>query len=146
MARKYTGNIQQSATFIIDTPKPLDDRLVVSTINDLYDFNVWAVDPDDEDSDVVLYNGILVAVVEDTIDNNGLYMLLRKNKYQKQSWDDKASNYDQYGWFKINGSTIISGSPIKLDTSTENEEHSPGSFALNNDGEYYISTLNGGTF
>lgn len=75
MGYTYTGDAKLGASLTVTTPKPLDARLVVNTINDLYSI------PKD-----TAYQGMTVANIQD----GNMYMLIDKEKInQKIGW--KAS-------------------------------------------------------
>lgn len=75
MGYKYTGDANLGVSLNVDTPKPLDIRGVVDTIQDLYTINSSSA-----------YNGMSVACVQ----NGNIYVLIDKNHIgDKTGW--KAS-------------------------------------------------------
>lgn len=83
----------------------MDDRLVINEQSGL--FTTWGN---------LQYTGMCVSVVSDEISaNNGLYMLMDGTKYDKQSWDSSAANYDVAGWRRIDNVSSNTAS-IELDT------------------------------
>lgn len=148
--RRHGADGTISVNFTAKHDRPLDDRMVVRTVENLMDPDTWiitivessATDPTQTItwSGSTHYAGMVCSVVADG-DNNGLYMLVKKNKYNKQSWDPTdATTYDPDGWMRIGGGQTL------LDESRQNEAVSPGSFTKNPDGEYYSDFINGGTF
>lgn len=90
MARER-GTFNFSASLEPKKQGALDARLVVQTYAELTKTETWA----DSDSKVWLYDGMIVSVVADTTDVNGVYMLSNKDNYtQTSSWirvDAKAA-------------------------------------------------------
>lgn len=80
MGTKYTSNYQSDASFFSTTRKPRDERSVVKLRSDLINPETWNFQsfPGTESGYLNdrVYIGMLVAVVEDTEDNNGLYMFV----------------------------------------------------------------------
>lgn len=72
---------------------PLDTRQVVTRKADLIEENIWSYEDEaTEQSSLVVYNGMIVAVVDDTSVNNGIYVLKDKTK---------LTNVDYSGWSKL---------------------------------------------
>lgn len=62
---------------------PLDARTVVGLKQDLTNVETWDVG----DGSTYLFNGLLVCVTDDSVDNNGLYMLLDVANFDKvEAW------------------------------------------------------------
>lgn len=81
------GTFNFAANFEVLTKAPLDARLVVDTKSNLTDPAIW----EDSNTNVWLYNGIVVSVVSDpTATNNGLYFLT-----------DEANYNDPASWIKV---------------------------------------------
>lgn len=139
-------DVEQSAMMRMTSSLPLDDRFVIDSQSDLLEESTWL-----HNGVRCTYSGMIVGVVNDSNpDNNGAYMLVKSNKYNKQSWDTTASNYNALGWMKISGgsSPIPTPNEIYMDQSITNEEQFPGSFGgsgTQND-PYWVSTINGGNF
>lgn len=75
MAFKYTGDATLGVALTVETPKPLDNRTVVSNLNELYSI-----------PEKYAYQGMTVS----NIDNGNIYMLIDKSKIKyKEGW--KAS-------------------------------------------------------
>lgn len=68
---RLKGTIPFSANLEPNIASPLDSRLVVQTLSNLTDSLSWQ----SYDGQVYLYVGIIVSVIGDTIDNNGVYYL-----------------------------------------------------------------------
>lgn len=88
MAREK-GNFKFAANLEVKKGAPLDPRVVVNTKAELLSKDTWPVDGDI----VYLYNGLLVAVLED---DNNIYQLIDADNYS-------ASDYS--AWKKVGGST-----------------------------------------
>jgi hypothetical protein len=89
MARNK-GTFNFAANFESLNKAPLDARQVVDFAADLLLLATWA----DNDGNTWLFNGLMVAVVNDTTNNNGIYYL------------KDASNYTQAGaWEKLSTSS-----------------------------------------
>lgn len=87
MARER-GTFNFSASLEIKKEGALDARQVVQTKAELILPETWT----DEDSKVWLYNGLITAVVADTEDNNGIYLLINKDTYNSETgWRKVAS-------------------------------------------------------
>ena len=85
--RTFPNGVSQPTSLKPTTASPLDIRLVVDTINDLINPNLW------EFEGVPRYEGQIVAVVYDnTESNNGVYYL--------RSYDYKDVIGGQ-GWLKL---------------------------------------------
>lgn len=83
------GNFTLNGNLTIKTDKPIDDRSVVLTLEDLYSFERW---------NNFQYVGMTVYVVNDTDkDNNGLYLFIGPNK---EDVNKPAS------WFRLDGQGI----------------------------------------
>jgi hypothetical protein len=81
---------------------PLDARLVANTVSDLTDQNYWK----SNDNNVYLYKGIAVSVWDDSVDNNGIYILTNDNYTNLNNWlKISASPVDG---FKLSDSDTIS--------------------------------------
>ena len=75
MAFKYTGDATLGVALTVETPKPLDNRTVVTNLDELYSI-----------PEKYAYQGMTVA----NIDNGNIYMLIDKSKIKyKEGW--KAS-------------------------------------------------------
>ena len=68
---------------------PLDARQVVDTIQNLTDTAIWA-----QGGNAFLFKGLLVSVVNDTTENNGVYELVDTDYTQASSWVKIAKNAD----------------------------------------------------
>lgn len=108
MARNK-GTFNFSSNFEVLTKAPLDARLVVDTKANLITPSIW----EDIDSNVWLYKGITVSVVDDpSATNNGLYFLLDETNYT-----------DYNSWVKLNAA---------IDASVDPTGTSSPTFQLNN--------------
>lgn len=86
----YTGDTLLNTSLTVQRNKPLDDRLVVSNITDLYNINYS-------------YNGMIISCLED----NGLYMLIdNSNKNKAQGWV-KIGTIDQQAISNIVNTILI---------------------------------------
>lgn len=147
--RRHSGDINISSNYTLQVDRPIDDRCVVRTQANLFDVNTWDIENDNGDIIRTCYAGMVVAVVGDSQDKNGVYLLINKNQFAKQSWDKEAANYNEKGWMKINGVTYSEGAqPVFMDKDTDNEDEYPGSFGGSGTEEdpYYVKTINGGEF
>ena len=91
----YTnGNYSMGGNFKIKKQGPIDDRMTVAVKDDLQNVNLF---------DGFTYNGMIVSVVDDTI-NNGLYRL-----------DDKVTRT----WVNVSGSSSITISQTTGTSTTE---------------------------
>ena len=68
---------------------PLDARQVVDTIQNLTDTAIW-----EQGGPAFLFKGLLVSVVNDTAENNGVYELVDTDYTQMSSWVKIAKNSD----------------------------------------------------
>jgi hypothetical protein len=135
----------------ISQQKPIDDRFTIDLRSDLFDANTWKIG---SSNTIYTYHGMIVSVVGETDDSkNGIYMLKRRAKYNKQAWDSTDSlTYDADGWRQIYDNTMDIGGgggtvqQVYLDILNTNEEERPGQFGgtgTQND-PYYIKLINGG--
>lgn len=91
----------------INEQKPIDDRFVVAYQEDLFNAATWCIG---SSTTPYVYYGMCVSVVGETgasADKNGLYVLKSRGKYQKQSWDSAAANYDEDGWRRVIDNTNV---------------------------------------
>ena len=102
MARVFNNTISIGGKYSTEQ-RPIDDRLVVLRQSDLFSSETW--------ENRGLYHGIPVCVINDTADNNGIYVLTNRDYYDKQLWDPTAENYnnEQRGWFRVGANTGQSG-------------------------------------
>ena len=75
------GTFNFSASLEVKKQGALDSRLVVQTYAELVLASTWA----DDDNKIWLYDGMIVSVVADTSDKNGVYMLTNKDEYATAS-------------------------------------------------------------
>lgn len=85
---RQQGLFPFSANFEPRIASPLDSRLVANTVSNLTDVAYWT----SSDGGIYLYKGISVNVWNDTIDNNGIYVLI----------DDDYTDIDN--WLKVGSS------------------------------------------
>lgn len=118
MGYKYTGDSMLGVSLNVNTPKPLDIRTVVDTIEDLF-----TLDPK------TAYNGMCVANVQ----NGNIYMLIDKNHISdKSGW--KAS----YEAIQIITCTQAQYKEWSSNTTDEFQPVDPGKDYLHQDTYYYI--------
>lgn len=118
MGYKYTGDSMLGVSLNVNTPKPLDIRTVVDTIEDLF-----TLDPK------TAYNGMCVANVQ----NGNIYMLIDKNHISdKSGW--KAS----YEAIQIITCTQDEYKEWRSNTTDEFQPVDPGKDYLHQDTYYYI--------
>lgn len=118
MGYKYTGDSILGVSLNVNTPKPLDIRTVVDTIEDLF-----TLDPK------TAYNGMCVA----NIQNGNIYMLIDKNHISdKSGW--KAS----YEAIQIITCTQDEYKEWRSNTTDEFQPVDPGKDYLHQDTYYYI--------
>lgn len=65
MAKLYASNANFGVSFKFTTARPLDDRLVVDTVNDLYNLATWDYNPKTEVC--ALYKGLTVSTADGTL-------------------------------------------------------------------------------
>lgn len=75
------GTFNFSASLEVKKQGALDSRLIVQTYAELVLASTWA----DDDNKIWLYDGMIVSVVADTSDKNGVYMLTNKDEYATAS-------------------------------------------------------------
>lgn len=126
MNKYYSQSNYNTAALHVTENSPMDDRLVINEQSGL--FTTWGN---------LQYDGMRVSVVSDEIlANNGLYLLMNKDKYDKQSWDSSAANYDVAGWRRIDN---VSSNVASIELDDEQ---------FNGDGTsaepYYICAIDGG--
>lgn len=82
MGRLMKGIFNLSANYEPLIAAPIDARTVVEYKEDLINVDTWR-----NGDGVYLYNGLCVAVVSDTAENNGLYFLKNASLYNNyESW------------------------------------------------------------
>ena len=121
--RTFPNGVNQTTSLKPTTASPLDVRLVVDTIDDLINANLW------EFEGVPRYEGQIVAVVYDqTASNNGVYYL--------RSYDYKDIIGGQ-GWLKL------SDEPTEITCYVDN-------ISLlgtgTSDDPFYVALVDGGNF
>jgi hypothetical protein len=90
MGKVYSGGIATPHYYNINAAAPIDNRSVVKTLTDLYDFSTWQND-DENDDNLYLYEGLLVYVEEE----KNAYILKDITKYNSAE-----------GW-KVAGAEIV---------------------------------------
>lgn len=110
MGRVLNGIFNLSANYEPLISAPLDARTVVEFVSDLTNSTTWSVD-----GSIYLYKGLMVAVVADTDENNGIYFLIDEEHY------DNISN-----WLKIADQKAID----KLNKKIEDIEIAGGGGAM----------------
>ncbi len=153
MGKLFTGNVT-SLSQQVRYNKPIDDRFVVITQEDLFDTDTWKSGSSEEP---YVHDGMRVSVVGgvnlqtnlpmETEANIGLYMLVDREYYDKQSWDSTAANYHARGWKRIDGSSQGGGGgTVYMDMRDDNENTYPGQFggAGTQANPYYVKMINGG--
>jgi len=145
MGKTYPSLESGSIGLKIIESSPVDDRMVVDNIDDLFNFG-----PSE------YYNGIRVSVIaESDTSLNGIYFLPCVKEYvggvivyysNKQSWDSTLNNYDPKGWRKISDNTT--DTHTYLDTRDDNESDFPGQFGGDGtiDNPYWIKLINGAVY
>ena len=121
--RTFNNGVNQTTSLRPTTASPLDIRLVVDTIDDLINPNLW------EFEGIPRYEGQIVAVVYDTpTTNNGVYYL--------RNYDYKDTIGGQ-GWLKL------SDEPYELTCYVDN-------ITLSGDGSiedpFHVILIDGGQF
>lgn len=109
MNYKYPANTSNQAPNLplrAENGRPVDERIVILTREDLVNKNTWGVMYPTGDYSNMTYDGIIVSVVDDPIfDNNGVYYLRKKWKYLTFAdtfpSDPAGTQYDQDGWKKL---------------------------------------------
>lgn len=87
MAR-IKGLFSVSSNYEPTIAAPLDAREVVQYKSDLFARKTWL-----KNNAMFLYNGLRVSVTEDTEQNNGVYVLLNKERYMEESaWQKLATS------------------------------------------------------
>lgn len=128
---KNKNSVYLALGFNVNKPTPLDARLVVTTYEGLTKAS---------QGDNVFYNGIVVSVVDDTADKNGLYQLISMpandiNNWHKIATEDEVKNIkNALSSVKINGVSgtqgenginfTISGDSIHLGVNYVGESNS----------------------
>lgn len=121
--RTFPNGVNQTTSLKPTTASPLDVRLVVDTIDDLINANLW------EFEGVPRYEGQIVAVVYDqTASNNGVYYL--------RSYDYKDVIGGQ-GWLKL------SDEPAEITCYVDNISLIGTGTP---DDPFYVALVDGGTF
>lgn len=88
---RLRGIFDFSANYEPTYSAPLDARTVVDLKSDLIAQATWDVG----DGSSYLFNGLLVCVTKDTVDNNGLYILLDAAKFNAESSWQKLADIQQ---------------------------------------------------
>ena len=88
---RLRGIFDFSANYETTYSAPLDARTVVDLKSDLIAEATWDVG----DGSSYLFNGLLVCVTKDTVDNNGLYILLDAAKFNAESSWQKLADIQQ---------------------------------------------------
>lgn len=116
--------------FRINSSLPTDERVVIDTRSNLINPETWG--PYDAINEIYVnytYSGIIVSVVNDTPENNGVYMLVNRFKYTKfADIDTSDPDYDIDGWRKIAGGGTPPPVSVSIDKFTikdGTEEWSP---------------------
>lgn len=145
MGKEYPATITPIQTQQVSQQRPIDDRFVVLTVSDLMTNATWAID---QSGTPMVYDGMIVSVVDDPdSNNNGVYMLLDSDWRNYQSWDPDGVDINQYTTYNERGWRRIGGSTLVLDKSTENDDLGyPGAFAGEGTSEdpIYVKRIYGG--
>ena len=80
---RINGLLNIAGNFDVLMASPLDSRDIVGQKADLTDTNIWEAN----DGTIYAYKGMKVAVIDDTAENNGLYMLKADDYTLLSSWD-----------------------------------------------------------
>lgn len=107
---QFKGDVKFTSSLIFEAKKPLDARQIVDTKADLTsaEFSTY------------LYKGLPVAVVKDTQENNGIYLLIGDNSTQEASWAKLATSQSVID----SGLVLVAGAGINLsniDPDTHNQ-------------------------
>jgi len=87
------GNVYFSGSLEVMASAPIDARRLVEKKSDLINPDVWKHGKEDTDTNKYLYNGLDVIVFNDTIENNGIYILNNKDSYYLEaSWTKQTSS------------------------------------------------------
>ena len=123
MGRTFPNAVNQTTSLKPTVPSPLDIRLVVDTIDDLINPNLW------EFEGVPRYEGQIVAVIYDSnSNNNGVYYL--------RTYDYKDTIGGQ-GWLKL------SDEPAEINCYVDNISLSGTG---TQDDPFYVALIDGGNF
>lgn len=80
---RIRGSVRASTNYEPHIAGPFDSRSLVAYKNDLIQESTWV----QNNGVAYIYNGMLVGVYNDSVENNGYYILLNKNEYQSfDSW------------------------------------------------------------
>ncbi len=88
---KYTYTATNDNSWLVSIDRPLDIRTVQSYKTDLIDYSKFGSEDPYVD---YRYQGMVVVVVDDTEDNNGIYWLKGKDPNVLSSWEKVGGNSD----------------------------------------------------
>ena len=123
---------------------PIEEKMVVDTYSDLVDPSTWGNIAFGCYWDISIYLGMIVSVVNDTSENNGLWILKtmpKESDYLKVSDGDMLS-ID--GWEKVGGEKVeVDDVTIKFDPTQDSSSSDPGAYH-DDDNKIWVNQVNGG--
>lgn len=91
---KYTYTATNDNSWLVSIDRPLDIRTVQSYKTDLIDYSKFGSEDPYVD---YRYQGMVVVVVDDTEDNNGIYWLKGKDPNVLSSWEKLVGTLTSIG-------------------------------------------------
>lgn len=118
---------------------PIEEKMVVATYSDLVNPSTWGNIAFGCYWDISIYHGMVVSVVNDTLENNGLWILKtmpKESDYLKVS-DGNMLSID--GWEKVGGGKVeVDDDTIKFDPN--------GTTGDEDDNQIWVNQVNGGNW